>query len=157
MYYNFAFFIWYITWHAILRQSCTSIILVTSFFFLKCVQGLEPGVKYLTYLSRGALNKKEIQLNLCNILSIFIFNELYLFASWLFNCVKQGRAVTFMKYLTSVVSLIFLPKTLIWNKTTFPASNSLNLAELVVNELMKSIYKKLYQYFFFYLIYHCLM
>ena len=28
------------------------------------------------------------------------------------NRVKLGRAVTFMKYLTSVVSLIFLPKTL---------------------------------------------
>ena len=29
--------------------------------------------------------------------------------------VKLGRAVTFMKYLATVVSLIFLPKTLIWN------------------------------------------
>ena len=56
--------------------------------------------------------------------------------------VKLGRAVTFMKYLASVVSLIFLPKTLIWNKITFPISNSFNLAELVVNEPMKSIYKK---------------
>ena len=46
------------------------------------------------------------------------------------NRVKLGRAVTFMKYLASVVSLIFLAKTLIWNKITFPASNSLNLAEL---------------------------
>ena len=56
--------------------------------------------------------------------------------------VKLGRAVTFMKCLASAVSLIFLPKTLIWNKITFPASNSLNLAELVENELMKSISKK---------------
>ena len=32
------------------------------------------------------------------------------------NRVKLRRAVTFMKYLASVVSLIFLPKTLIWNK-----------------------------------------
>ena len=55
------------------------------------------------------------------------------------NCVKLGRAVTFMKYPASVVSLIFLPKTLIWNKITFPASNSLYFAELVENELMKSI------------------
>ena len=30
--------------------------------------------------------------------------------------VKLGRAVTFMKFLASAVSLIFLPKTLIWNK-----------------------------------------
>ena len=46
-----------------------------------------------------------------------------------------------MKYLASVVSLIFLPKTLIWNKITFPASKSLSFAELVENELMKSISK----------------
>ena len=52
---------------------------------------------------------------------------------------KLGRAVTFMKYLASVVSLIFLPKTLLWNKITFRLSNLLNLAELLVNELTKSI------------------
>ena len=51
------------------------------------------------------------------------------------NCVKLRREVIFMKYLGSVVSLIFLPKTLIWNKITFPASSSVNLAEMVVNEL----------------------
>ena len=65
------------------------------------------------------------------------------------NRVKLGRAVTFMKYLASVVSLIFLPKTLIWNKTTFPASNSLNLAELVVSELTRSISKKTFPTFLF--------
>ena len=54
------------------------------------------------------------------------------------NRVKLGRTVTFMKHFASVVSLIFLPETLIWKKITFPASNSLNLAELVVNEPMKS-------------------
>ena len=59
------------------------------------------------------------------------------------NHVKLERAVTFIKYLASVVSLIFLPKTLIWNKITFPASNLMNLAELVENELIKSISKKL--------------
>ena len=48
------------------------------------------------------------------------------------KCEKFGCAVT----------LIFLPKTFIWNKTTFRPSNSLNLAELVANELMKSILKK---------------
>ena len=37
------------------------------------------------------------------------------------NRVKLGRAVTFIKYLASVVSLIFLALTLIWNKITFPA------------------------------------
>ena len=29
---------------------------------------------------QGDLNKKEIQLNLCNVFSIVIFDELYLFA-----------------------------------------------------------------------------
>ena len=62
-----------------------------------------------------------------------------------------------MKYLASVVSLIFLAKALIWDKITFPASNLFNFAELVENESLKSIYKKNYKYFYFYLIYHCLM
>ena len=57
------------------------------------------------------------------------------------NRVKLGRAVTFMKYLASKVFLIFLAKTLIWNKITFPVSNLLNLEELVLNESMKSISK----------------
>ena len=39
------------------------------------------------------------------------------------NRVKLGRAVTFMKYFGSAISLTFLPETLIWNKTTFPASD----------------------------------
>ena len=73
------------------------------------------------------------------------------------NRVKLGRAVPFMKYLASVVSLIFLLKTLNWNKITFLALTLLHLAELVVNEVMKSISKKSYQYSFFYPIYHCLM
>ena len=62
------------------------------------------------------------------------------------NYVKLGRTVTLMKYLASVVSLIFRAKTLISNKITFPASNPLNLAVLVVNETMKSIYKSIYQH-----------
>ena len=37
------------------------------------------------------------------------------------NGVKLGRAVTFIKYLASVVSLIFLALNLIWNKFMFPA------------------------------------
>ena len=73
------------------------------------------------------------------------------------NRVKLGCAVTFTKYFTSVVSIVILPKSLIWNKTMFPTSNLLNLAELVVNELVKSISKNACQYSFFYLIYHCLM
>ena len=59
------------------------------------------------------------------------------------NDVKLWGAVTSMKHLPSVFSPTFLPKTLIWNKITFWLSNSLNLAELVVNELTKSISKKI--------------
>ena len=59
------------------------------------------------------------------------------------NRVKLGRVVTFMAYLASVVSLIFLAETLIWNSITFSSLNSLNLAELVVNKPTKSIYKKI--------------
>ena len=73
------------------------------------------------------------------------------------NCVKLGRVVIFVKYLASAVSLIFLVKTLMWNKITSPGSNLLNLAELIENELLKSIYKKIYKYPYFYSIYHCLM
>ena len=73
------------------------------------------------------------------------------------NRLKLGRAITFMKYLANVVSLIFLAKTLIWNKINFPTLNLMNLAELVENEPMKSIYQKLYQNSFFSLIYHCLI
>ena len=58
------------------------------------------------------------------------------------NRIKPGLAVTFVKYLASVVSLIFLLKTLIWNKITFPALNSLNFRHLVKNELMKNISRK---------------
>ena len=73
------------------------------------------------------------------------------------NRLKLGCEVTLIKYLVSVTSSIFLPKALTWNKITFPASNSPNLAELVENVLMKSISKKMYQYSNFYLIYHCLL
>ena len=58
------------------------------------------------------------------------------------NRVKLGLAVTFIKYFTDAVSLILLTKTSNWNEVKFMASNSLNLAELVVNELMKSISKR---------------
>ena len=73
------------------------------------------------------------------------------------NRLKLGRAITFMKYLANVVSLIFLAKTLIWNKINFPTLNLMDLAELMENEPMKSIYQKNYQNSFFCLIYHCLM
>ena len=79
-----------------------------------------------------------MQLNLCNIFSILPFSIMTP------NGEKLALAVTFMKDLASIASVIFLQETLIWNKTTFPASNSLNLAGQVVNEFMRSISKKNY-------------
>ena len=74
-------------------------------------------------------------------------NSIYPINSTL-NHVNLGRAVTFIKYLASVICLMFVPKTLIWDKIKFSASNLLNFAELIKNELMKSISKKIYQYSF---------
>ena len=59
------------------------------------------------------------------------------------NRAKLARGVIFMKYLTSVVSLIILSKTLIWNKITFLLSHLVNLPELVVRELRRVSQKKL--------------
>ena len=73
------------------------------------------------------------------------------------NRVKLERAVVFMKCLTTAVSLIFLPKTLIWNKITFRLLNLLSLAELMVNEVTKSVSKKNYQYSFSYQTNHYLL
>ena len=72
--------------------------------------------RFFVLYKQGGLSKKEIQLNLFNIFSVFIFNELYLF-----NRIKLGPAVHFIKYHASVVSLIFLALTINWNKITFPA------------------------------------
>ena len=44
------------------------------------IEILQKGVKYDQRKQQGGFNKKKIQLNLCNIFSILIFNELYLFA-----------------------------------------------------------------------------
>ena len=73
------------------------------------------------------------------------------------NRVKQGHAVTFMKYLASAISIIFLPKILNWNKIMFLTSNSLNLAELAINEPMKNVHKNICHCSFFYSIHHSLM
>ena len=61
------------------------------------------------------------------------------------NRIKLGHVVTFIKYLTSVVCLIFV------------VLNLLNFAELVQNKIMKSISKKIYQYAFSYAIYRYLL
>ena len=58
---------------------------------------------------------------------------------------KLGRLFTFMKDLASIVTLSFLLKTLIRNKVTFLASNSVKLARLLVNPLKKTISKYIYQ------------
>ena len=48
-------------------------------YFLYILFGLIPRL-LMAYLYRECLNKKEIQLNLCSIFFILIFNEFYLFA-----------------------------------------------------------------------------
>ena len=55
--------------------------------------------------------------------------------------IKLRRTLTFNKYLSNVVSLIFLSKVLHWNKMAFPASNLLKLAGIVANDLKKNISK----------------
>ena len=64
------------------------------------------------------------------------------------NHVKLVRADNFLKGLANVVSLFSLPKTLIQNKIAFPTSKSMNIPELSVNELQKTISKNNYQYSF---------
>ena len=64
----------------------------------------------------------------------------------IFNHVKIGRIVTFIKYLASVFYLIILPKTLIWIKMAILGSNILKLSELVVNKLRKNVFKSIYEY-----------
>ena len=59
------------------------------------------------------------------------------------NRVKLRLAVTLMKYLSSAVSLNSLPKALIQKKM---ALNLLKFAELVVNELKKTMSKNICQY-----------
>ena len=78
-------------------------------------------VRCLTpWISLEDFNKKEIQVNLCKIFSFLIFNELYLFTNDSQSPKTRARV---MKYLGSVVSLVFLPKTSIWNKITFRLLN----------------------------------
>ena len=57
------------------------------------------------------------------------------------NRPKLRCAITFTKYLASLVCLLLLSEILVQNKITFWALNSLNLSEMVANELMKSIPK----------------
>ena len=135
---------------------------------------LEPFLNKRWYLERNCSKYPEICLN--KILHIFeevwirrkynwIFVTYFLFW-YLMDSIyslndsqlsKIRREVTFMKYLASVISLIFVPKIWIWNKIMFSASNLLNFAELVEHELMKSISKKNYQSYLFYLIHCCLL
>ena len=56
------------------------------------------------------------------------------------NHMKLQCPVTFMKCHAGGVSQIFLPKTLILNKTVFLASTSLNLVELAGSELKKKLH-----------------
>ena len=51
------------------------------------------------------------------------------------NRLKLRLAVSFMKYLASVLSLIILAKTLIWNKINLPTLNLMDLAGLIAHWL----------------------
>ena len=54
--------------------------------------------------------------------------------------------VTFMKYLDGTVSLIFLRKTSVWNKTAFPASTEAALIGVLMkrrSENMQQIYRRI--------------
>ena len=88
-----------------------------------------------TCLAKPLLEVRVFQPSFEKLLLLAFFNRL--------NRVKLGRTVTFMKYLASVVSLVFLPETLTWNKITFWLSNSLKHAQLEVNQLTERISKKI--------------
>ena len=74
--------------------------------------------KMQQYLSeQRGLRKTEISLNLCNIFSVpYLMNSIYSLndvSRVKLGRLKLGRAVTFIKCLASVVSLIFLVLSLI--------------------------------------------
>ena len=69
------------------------------------------------------------------------------------NRAKLGRAVTFMKYLASVVSLIFLAETLIWNHV--PGIIFAESCRAGDKRAYEAYRQKNFQYSFFYSIYHC--
>ena len=54
------------------------------------------------------------------------------------NNIKLERTVILIKYITTIVSLLFILKTLAWDKMVLPASNLLNLLELMGIELKKT-------------------
>ena len=58
--------------------------------------------------------------------------------------VKRGPRSYFYKIPCQCSLFNISTKILVWNKIIVPTLNSQNLAELVVNEFMKSISKKIY-------------
>ena len=111
---------------------------------------------YFILAKQGVLNQK-IQLNLCSIFSILIFNGLGLM---ILDHIKLGCTITLMKDLAGIYSWSFLPKSLIWNETAFLASNLLKLAGMVVNQLKKKtkIFRKIFtNIHFLHTDYHCLL
>ena len=59
---------------------CIDIDNVIQILALSVTQFKSPLELKVSSIYQGGLNKKKIELNLCEILSILIFNELYLFA-----------------------------------------------------------------------------
>lgn len=65
-------------------------------------------------------------------------NHIYFPIMIIINRIKLQRAVILIEYIANAFSLLFLPKTLIFKKIVLPASVSLNIFELVGNELQKT-------------------
>ena len=84
---------------------------------------------------------------LCRIFSISAFNKFYL--PNILNRLKRERTVIFIKYIATVIFLVFPPKTLISSKIMLPASNLLKVLELVENELEKTFFRKYLAILFF--------
>ena len=98
--------------------------------------GLCFPVSFAKFLRTHLLQNTSERL-LLNTYSILIFTELSsLLRTMIFN--REKLIVTFIKYVPSVASLIFLLKILFWNQLVFPSSTSLSPRELVVNELRKT-------------------
>ena len=65
------------------------------------------------------------------------------------NCIKLGRAVTFMEYLASVDSLIFPAKAIIWNKILFAVSVFAESCRTGAKSVYEEYLKQILSIFFF--------
>ena len=78
-----------------------------------------------------------MQVDLCRVFFILIFNEVHLFTYGFSVTLRRMRI--FMEYLVRVLFFIILTKNLIRKKMTFPELKLLNLHE---SELIRSLVKE---------------